>query len=76
MIRIALSQAAYEAIERTLALGSVGYEAQRSDTGKVFIWLDRWAMNRLEAERLRGEDLSDTIIRLAGVGHAALNGSS
>jgi hypothetical protein len=54
MIRIAITQAAYDAIAATLRLGSVGYEAQRSDTGKVFIWLERRAMDRLEAERLRG----------------------
>jgi hypothetical protein len=38
---------------------------QRSETGKVFIWLERRALGRLEAERRRGEDFSDTIIRLA-----------
>jgi hypothetical protein len=67
MIRIAITEAAYEAIAATLPLGSVGYEAERSETGKVFIWLDRWAMDRLTAERRRGEDLSDTIIRVATV---------
>ena len=58
-------QAAYDAIAATLPLGSVGYEVQRSETGKVFIWLERRALGRLEAERRRGEDFSDTIIRLA-----------
>ena len=65
MIGIAIAQAAYDAIAATLPLGSVGYEAKRSETGKVFIWLDRWAMNRLTAERGRGEGYSDAIIRLA-----------
>jgi hypothetical protein len=74
MIRIAVTAEAYEAIARTLPLGSVGYEAERSDTGKVFIWLERQAMNRLTAERHRGEDLSDAIIRLAAVG-TSLSGS-
>jgi hypothetical protein len=69
MIGIAIAQAAYDAIAATLPLGSVGYEAKRSETGKVFIWLDRWAMDRLTAERRRGEDLSDTIIRLAAAEH-------
>jgi hypothetical protein len=61
MIRIAIIQAAYDAI----ALGSVGYEAERSDTGKIFVWLERRAIDRLTVERRRGEDFSDTIIRLA-----------
>jgi hypothetical protein len=46
----------------------VGYETLRRETGKVFIWLDRWAMDHLTAERRRDEDLSDTIIRLAAEG--------
>ncbi len=65
MIRIAITTEAYEAIAATMPLGSVGYEVERSETGKVFVWLDRRAMDRLTAERRRGEDLSDTNIRLA-----------
>jgi hypothetical protein len=37
--------------------------------GRFFIWIARQAMDRLSAERRRGEDYSDTIIRLAAVGH-------
>jgi hypothetical protein len=37
MVRIAITPEAYEAIAHTLPLGSVGYEAERGDTGKVFI---------------------------------------
>jgi hypothetical protein len=40
VIRIAITQAAYEAIAATLPLGSVGYEAQRTEKGEVFIWLE------------------------------------
>ncbi len=65
VIRIAITAEAYEAIGATMPLGSVGYEVERGETGKVSVWLDRWAMDRLTAERRRGEDLSDTIIRLA-----------
>jgi hypothetical protein len=43
----------------------VGYVTERSETGKVFIWIERQAMNRLTAERRRGEDFSETITRLA-----------
>jgi hypothetical protein len=65
MIRIAITQAAYDAIAATLPLGSVGYETERSDTGKIFVWLERRAIDRLEAERRRGEDFSDVIVRIA-----------
>jgi hypothetical protein len=34
-------------------------------TGGRFIWIDPRAIDRLEAERRRGEEFSDTIIRLA-----------
>jgi hypothetical protein len=64
-------QADYDAIAASLALGSVGYEAQRSETGKVFIKLERRTIFRLTAERRRGEDLSRTIIRLASEALAA-----
>jgi hypothetical protein len=38
MIRIAISQAAFDAIAATLPLGSVGYEAQRSADGHSSGW--------------------------------------
>jgi hypothetical protein len=47
------------------ALRARRHKAQRSDTGKVFVWLDRRAMDRVNGERRRGEDLSDTMVRLA-----------
>jgi hypothetical protein len=34
MIRIAISQAAFDAIARTLALGSVGYENETNERGE------------------------------------------
>jgi hypothetical protein len=40
-IRIAITAEAYEAIALTLPFGSVGYETERSETGKVFIWIER-----------------------------------
>ena len=36
-------------------------------TGKRLIWVERAAVDRLRALRLRGEDLSDTILRLARI---------
>jgi hypothetical protein len=62
MIRIAITQAAFHAIAATLPLGSVGYEAKRTDRGEVLMWLDRRVMDRLMAERRDGEDYSDTVI--------------
>jgi hypothetical protein len=41
MIRIAISQATFEAIARTLALGSVGFENKTDEPGQRLIWLDR-----------------------------------
>ena len=41
MIRIAISVEAFEAIARTLPLGSVGYENETNERGERLIWLDR-----------------------------------
>jgi hypothetical protein len=40
MIRIAITQAAFEAIARTLPLGSVGYENKTDEHGQRLIWLE------------------------------------
>jgi hypothetical protein len=40
MIKIAISQAAFEAIAATLPLGSVGYENETNERGERLIWLD------------------------------------
>jgi hypothetical protein len=39
MIRIAISQTAFEAIARTLPLASVGYENKVNRKGERLIWL-------------------------------------
>jgi hypothetical protein len=49
MIRIAITAAANDAIAATLPLGSVGYETKRTDRGEVLIWLERRALDRLDA---------------------------
>jgi hypothetical protein len=67
MIRIAISQAAYEAICATLPLGSVVYEAETNAKGERLIWLERRYVDQLGAMRGPGESYSDVIIRLAGV---------
>jgi hypothetical protein len=69
MIRIAITQAAFETIARTLPLGSVGYENETNERGEKLIWLDHAVVARLKAMRGPGEDWSDVILRLAA-GHA------
>jgi hypothetical protein len=41
MIRIAISQAAFEAIARTLPLGSMSFENAIDENGRRLIWLER-----------------------------------
>jgi hypothetical protein len=65
VIRIAISQAAFEAIARTLALGSVGFENATNERGERLIWLDPTLVNRLRAQRGPGESYSDVILRIA-----------
>jgi hypothetical protein len=64
MIRIAITQAAFDAIARTLALGSVGYENQINEQGERLIWLDHAVVARLRAMRGHRESYSDVILRL------------
>ena len=55
MVRIAISVEAFEAIARTLPLGSGGYENKTNERGERLIWLDRAVIDRLRAMRGRGE---------------------
>jgi hypothetical protein len=72
VIRIAISQAAFDALASTLPLGSVGYENQTNERGERLIWLDHAMVNRLRAMRGPGESYSDVILRLvAGAGSEA-----
>jgi hypothetical protein len=65
MIRIAMTQAAYDAIARTMPFGSVNFEAGVDDTGERYIWLPRAVVDRLRSLRAPGESFSDVILRLA-----------
>jgi hypothetical protein len=42
MIRIAISQAAFEAIVKTMPLGSVGFEREADANGERLIWIERF----------------------------------
>jgi hypothetical protein len=68
VIRIAISQAAFDAIAKTLPLGSVGYENKVNEKGERLIWLDPGVVDRLRSLRGPGESYSDVIIRLAAEG--------
>jgi hypothetical protein len=68
MVRIAITQAAFDAIAKTLALGSVGFENAINEKGERLIWLDRAVVDRLRAIRGPGESYSDVILRLAADG--------
>jgi hypothetical protein len=65
MIRIAITVAAFEAIARTLPLGSVAVEPYFNERGERVVWLDEVWVDRLGAIRGPGESYSDVILRLA-----------
>ena len=65
MIRIAISQAAFDAIAATLPFGSVGYENKTKDKGERMIWLSPDVIAKLKAVRGPGQSYSDVILALA-----------
>jgi hypothetical protein len=50
----------FEAISRTLPLGSVSFEQTRSPSGEVYIWLDPREGDKLMAERRQGGKRHDS----------------
>jgi hypothetical protein len=65
VIRIAISQAAFEAIARTLPFGSVSFENKIDEQGERLIWLEPSVVDRLRALRGPGESYSEVILRVA-----------
>jgi hypothetical protein len=65
--RLAISVEAFEAIARTLTLGSVNFENKADEQGQRLIWLDHAVVNRLRAIRGPGETYSDATLRLVKV---------
>jgi hypothetical protein len=65
MIRIAITQATFDAIARRMPFGSVNFEAGVDANGERYIWLPRAVVDRLRALRGPGESFSDVILRLA-----------
>jgi hypothetical protein len=64
MIRIAITQAAFDAIASTLALGSVGYENEVNEQGERLMWLPPTVIDQLRFLRGPSETYSDVILRL------------
>jgi hypothetical protein len=61
MIRIAITEAAHEAIARTLALGTVACEPQPNKNGERLIWIEERRLDKLAALHRKGESYPDVI---------------
>jgi hypothetical protein len=71
MIKIAISQAAFDAIAATLPFGSMSFESKTNERGEKLIWLDRAVIDRLRSLRGPGESFSDVILRIAVAGRVS-----
>jgi hypothetical protein len=69
MVRIAITNAAYEAISATLPLGSVAVEPYFNEKGERVVWLEEVWVDRLGAMRGPGESYSDAILRMTTMEH-------
>jgi hypothetical protein len=67
MIRIALSDATYDAIASTLPKGSARWPMVR-DGGRCFIQVESAVVDRMRAMRQPGESYSAVILRLVELG--------
>ena len=65
MIRIAITQPAFDAIAATLPLGSVSCEHATNERGERYVWLPPNVVDRLKAQRRPGDSYSDVILRIA-----------
>ena len=64
MVRIAVSQAAFKAVAANSPLGRVVYDPERNAKGERLIWVERLALDKLDAQRALTESYSDVILRL------------
>ena len=67
MVRISISQAAFDALAAMVSLGSVGYELEVNERGERLVWLQTSVVDRLMAMREPSESYSDVILRLIEV---------
>jgi hypothetical protein len=65
-MRVALSEAAFEAIRSTPREGRAG-EVHRSVTGKYHVWLERDFIAKLEGMRQPNEPLSAVILKVTAL---------
>ena len=63
MIRVVLTDAAYDAIASTLPKGAARWPMQR-DRGQCFIQVEAAVVDRMRAMRRPGESYSEVILRL------------
>jgi hypothetical protein len=66
MIRIAITQAAFDAIAATLPLGTAAVEPAVEEGGLRYIWLEARWLDRLKSYRGPSESYSDVILLIAG----------
>ena len=64
MVRIAITQAASDAIAGTLPLGAVASSKNFNAKGEFHLWLEPALIERLRSLRGAGESFSDVILRL------------
>jgi hypothetical protein len=64
VIRIAISQAAFDALAATIPLGSVGYENAANGRGELLRLAGHDVVARLRAMRGHGESYSDVVLQL------------
>jgi hypothetical protein len=62
---LAISVEAFEAMARTLPVGSVGFENRTNEREEKLIWLDRAVVDRLRSLCGPNESYGDVILRLA-----------
>ena len=70
MVKIAISQKAFDSIAVVLPVESVGF-LQTNKRGERLIWLPRGVVAKLRAMQGRGESYSNEILRLAAEAAAA-----
>jgi hypothetical protein len=68
LVRIAISQKAFDSIAATLPFGRVGYENEVDANGARLIWLPPDFIAKLRYLRGPGESYSDVILRLGEAG--------
>jgi len=66
MIRIALTEAAYDAIASTLPKGAARWPMQR-ERDQCFIQVEAAVVHRMRSMRRSGESYSSVILRLVGL---------